>query len=159
MGTVAQEISQTEVHNKIHNLTSSVLPAIRQPPGECDPESDLPCSCPRRSFADLSLSLQLPCSLYSQDMRPLPNLASHPGAMKSSRPTTLSPPRTMLGHGQEVGGGGPPARVEGHGEAPRFEDPAARPVRQRKHNVRYPATQYDLNSNRMRSRRTIMRAT
>ena len=26
--------------------------AIRQPTGECDPESDLPSSCPRRSFAE-----------------------------------------------------------------------------------------------------------
>ena len=47
-----QKSSQTEVHNKINNVTSSVLPAIRQPPGECDPESDQPCSCPRRRFAD-----------------------------------------------------------------------------------------------------------
>ena len=27
-------------------------PAVRQPKGECDPESELPCSCPRRTFVD-----------------------------------------------------------------------------------------------------------
>ena len=34
--------------------------AVRQPPGECDPESDLPCSCPRRSFADPPDQLPMP---------------------------------------------------------------------------------------------------
>ena len=38
----AQEISQAEVPTKIHTVTSSALTAIRQPPGECDPDSDLP---------------------------------------------------------------------------------------------------------------------
>jgi hypothetical protein len=28
--------------------------AVRQPVGECDPESELPCSCPRRTFMDPS---------------------------------------------------------------------------------------------------------
>ena len=37
-----QRISQTKVHNKVNNVTSSVLQAIRQPPGEYEPESDLP---------------------------------------------------------------------------------------------------------------------
>jgi hypothetical protein len=26
--------------------------AVRQPKGECDPERELPCSCPRRTFMD-----------------------------------------------------------------------------------------------------------
>ena len=47
-----QRISHTKVNNKINTVTASVLPTIRQPPGKCDPESDLPCSCPRRRFAD-----------------------------------------------------------------------------------------------------------
>ena len=64
----------------------------------------------------------------------------------------------MLGHGQEVVDGGAPAHVEGHGDDPHLEAPAARPVRQRKPNVRYPATKFDLISVRMRSRRTIRRA-
>ena len=55
-----QRISQTEFHNKINNGTSSVLPAIRQPPGECDPESDPPCTCPRRRFADPPDQLPMP---------------------------------------------------------------------------------------------------
>ena len=29
-----------------------IRPAVRQPKGECDPENDLPCSCPRRTFVD-----------------------------------------------------------------------------------------------------------
>ena len=36
--------------------------AVRQPPGECDPESDLPCSCPRRSFADPPDQLPMPAT-------------------------------------------------------------------------------------------------
>ena len=39
-----QRISQNKVNNKINNVTTSVLPAIRQPPGEYNPESDLPCT-------------------------------------------------------------------------------------------------------------------
>jgi hypothetical protein len=38
--------------NEIHTVTYSTQPAIRQPPGECDPESDLPCAFPMRRFAD-----------------------------------------------------------------------------------------------------------
>ena len=57
-----QRISQNEVNNKINNVTTSVLPAIRQLPGECNPESDLPCSCPRRRFADLPDQLPMPAT-------------------------------------------------------------------------------------------------
>ena len=38
-----QRTDHIEVHNRINTLTSSVLSTSRQPPGECDPESDLPC--------------------------------------------------------------------------------------------------------------------
>ena len=41
-----QRTDHIEVHNRINTMTSSVLETICQPPGECDPESDLPCSCP-----------------------------------------------------------------------------------------------------------------
>ena len=57
-----QRISQTEVDNKINNVSSTVLPAILQPPGERDPESDLPCSCPRRRFADPPDQLPMPAT-------------------------------------------------------------------------------------------------
>ena len=36
--------------------------AVRQPPGECDPESDLPCSCPRREFVDPPDKLPMPAT-------------------------------------------------------------------------------------------------
>ena len=36
--------------------------AVRQPPGECDPESDLPCSCPRRSFTHPPDQLPMPAT-------------------------------------------------------------------------------------------------
>ena len=38
----------------------TIRTAIRQPPGECDPESDLPCSYPRRSFAEPPDQLTMP---------------------------------------------------------------------------------------------------
>ena len=57
-----QRNDQTEVHNKINTVMSSVLPTIRQPPRECDPESDLPCSCPTRRFADPPEQLPLPAT-------------------------------------------------------------------------------------------------
>ena len=42
-----------------------MLTLFRQPPGECDSESDLPCSCPRRSFSELPE--QLPIRDYFKD--------------------------------------------------------------------------------------------
>jgi hypothetical protein len=65
----------------------------------------------------------------------------------------------LLGHAQEDCGAGQPARVISHGESHRIKDPADRPVRQRKSNMRYPLTEFNLNSVRTRSRRTIRRAT
>ena len=35
---------QTAVHNKINAVMSSILSTTHQPKGECNPESDLPCS-------------------------------------------------------------------------------------------------------------------
>ena len=51
-----------------------------------------------------------------------------------------------------------PAHVELNEEAPLIKDPATQPVRKRKPNVRYPATEFSLNSVRTRSRRTLRRA-
>ena len=34
----------------------------RQPKGECDPESELPCSCPRRVFIDPPDKLPMPAT-------------------------------------------------------------------------------------------------
>jgi hypothetical protein len=57
-------IKETELandnHEELHSSSSDnclskdlkIRPAIRQPKGECDPENDLPCSCPRRTFVD-----------------------------------------------------------------------------------------------------------
>ena len=42
------ETVNTMVYEDAHTFHA----AVRPPPGECDPESDLPCSCPRRSFAE-----------------------------------------------------------------------------------------------------------
>jgi hypothetical protein len=36
--------------------------AVRQPKGECDPESDLPCSCPRRVFVEPPDQLPMPAT-------------------------------------------------------------------------------------------------
>ena len=38
------ETVNTMVYEDAHTFHA----AVRPPPGECDPESDLPCSCPRR---------------------------------------------------------------------------------------------------------------
>ena len=57
-----QSINHTEVHNNINTVTSSVLPTIRQPTGYCDPESDFPCFCPRRRFADPPDQLPMPAT-------------------------------------------------------------------------------------------------
>ena len=44
--------------------------AVRQPEGECDPESSLPCSCPKRQFME------------PPDTLPVPATASSRGALK-----------------------------------------------------------------------------
>ena len=56
------------------------------------------------------------------------------------------------------GVGGQPAQVELDEKAPLIEDPATRPVRKWKPKIRYPATEFDLNSVRTRNRRTVRRA-
>ena len=43
---------------------------VRQPPGDCDPDSPLPCSCPRRQFTD------------SPDMLPIPATESNRKALE-----------------------------------------------------------------------------
>ena len=52
----AEDVGGNEVPTSVHTSQA----AVRQPPGECDPESDLPCSCPRRSFADPPEQLPMP---------------------------------------------------------------------------------------------------
>ena len=37
-------------------------PPLRQPPGECDPESEIPCSCPRRTFTDPPTHMPMPAT-------------------------------------------------------------------------------------------------
>ena len=60
--------------------------------------------------------------------------------------------------GQDDGAGDVLDREEGPGEVCCHEDPAERPVRQRKPNVRYSAYMYNLRFIWSRSRRTIRRA-
>ena len=48
--------------NLSHRSVPLVKPVIRQPKGECEPESDLPCSCPRRTFVDLKEVLPMPAT-------------------------------------------------------------------------------------------------
>ena len=57
-----QRTDQTEVRTKIDTVMSSVLRVIRQPPGECDLDSDVPCSCPRGRFADPPDQLPIPAT-------------------------------------------------------------------------------------------------
>ena len=46
--------------DSIGDKTQTKNPAIRQPEGECDPESEIPCSCPRRRFIDAPSTLPMP---------------------------------------------------------------------------------------------------
>ena len=41
--------------------------AVRQPPGECDPDSPLPCSCPRRQFDNPPDSLPMPATASNRE--------------------------------------------------------------------------------------------
>ena len=65
-----------------------------------------------------------------------------------------TPAQTDNSDEQQDGVGGHPARVKHDEDAPPVGDPDARPVRKRKPNMRYPATELDLNSVRTSSRRT-----
>ena len=40
---------------------------VRQPEGECDPDSDLPCSCPRRQFTDPPDTLPMPATASNRE--------------------------------------------------------------------------------------------
>ena len=52
-----QEVAEGAI--KKNNVTKA---AVRQPKGECDPESDLPCSCPRRVFVEPPDQLPVPAT-------------------------------------------------------------------------------------------------
>ena len=68
------------------------------------------------------------------------------------------PAQTENSDDQHGGRGGHPACVEHDEEAPPIGDPDGRLVRKGKPNMRYPATEFDLNSVRTRSTRTPRRA-
>ena len=70
----------------------------------------------------------------------------------------LIPAQINDGDDQHDGGEGRQPHVEHDMEATPVETTEARPVRQRKPNMRYPATEFDLNSVRTRSRRILSRA-
>ena len=57
--TPAPEIKE---HPDPSNHSREANPPLRQPPGECDPESDIPCSCPRRTFSDPPTHLPMPAT-------------------------------------------------------------------------------------------------
>ena len=47
---------------KIDSGTPSIPMPTHQPPGKCDPESDVPCSCPRRRFVDPPDQIPMPAT-------------------------------------------------------------------------------------------------
>jgi hypothetical protein len=53
---LANEVNSEELHTPSSdyclNMDVKIRPAVRQPKGECDPENELPYSCPRRTFVD-----------------------------------------------------------------------------------------------------------
>ena len=53
--------NQPKMAGEIIEKKTVTKAAVRQPKGECDPESDLPCSCPRRVFVEPPTSC--PCLL------------------------------------------------------------------------------------------------
>ena len=53
-----EDVGAYEIPAKVHAIQT----ADRQPLGECYPESDLPCSCPRRNFADPPEQIPLPAT-------------------------------------------------------------------------------------------------
>ena len=52
-----QEVAREITKNK--DVTST---SVQQPKGECDPESDLPCSCPRRRFVEPPEEMPMPAT-------------------------------------------------------------------------------------------------
>ena len=67
----------------------------------------------------------------------------------------LIPAQIDRGDDQHDGGEGHQPCVEHDAEVKLVENPEARPVRQRKPNMRYPVILFDLNSVRTKSRRTL----
>ena len=59
------KIDNTEVSN--HGAPSQGGQAVRQAVGDCDPESDLPCSCPRRQFREPPESLPMPATASNRE--------------------------------------------------------------------------------------------
>jgi hypothetical protein len=53
---------QREVAREIPKNKDVTSTSVRQPKGECDPESDLPCSCPRRRFVEPPEKLPMPAT-------------------------------------------------------------------------------------------------
>jgi hypothetical protein len=51
-----------EVAREVIKKEDVTKTAVRQPKGECDPESDLPCSCPRRRFVEPPDKLPMPAT-------------------------------------------------------------------------------------------------
>ena len=54
-----QEVVKEITKNKVKDVTSA---SLRQPNGECDPESNLPCSCPRRRFVEPPEEMPMPAT-------------------------------------------------------------------------------------------------
>ena len=75
VGGCAKNPEPTETKKIPVNVTSPtsnshsehrVATTVRQPRGECDPESDLPCSCPRRVFIDPPDKLPMPATVSNR---------------------------------------------------------------------------------------------
>ena len=56
---------KTSPNTSLHKKQSDTIP-VRQPRGECDPESELPCSCPRRMFIDPPDKLPMPATVSNR---------------------------------------------------------------------------------------------
>jgi hypothetical protein len=57
-----------EVAREIFKKEEVTTAAVRQPKGECYPESDLPCSCPRRVFVEPPDQLPMPSTASNRKM-------------------------------------------------------------------------------------------
>ena len=55
-----EESAKDAQHQPVEVHTAEA--AVRQPQGQCDPESPLPCSCPRRNFTDPQDYIPMPAT-------------------------------------------------------------------------------------------------
>jgi hypothetical protein len=85
-GTRADPLEVTREISKKEDVTKA---AVRQPKGECDPESDLPCSCQRRVFRNPLICFQCqPRPATGRSWRRTSRTTSGPGHSTPARGST-----------------------------------------------------------------------